>query len=106
MALRENERRMSLIFESALDAFVGMDDVGTIVDWNAKAEETFGWQREEVLGKSLSETIIPQHFRDQHVVGLDRFRKTGKDSGNMLNQRVETTALHRDGHEFRQLRSH
>ena len=100
LALRENERRMSLIFESALDAFVGMDDAGTIVDWNAKAEETFGWQREEVLGKSLSETIIPPKYRDQHSVGLDRFRNTGKDSGTMLNLRVETTALHRDGHEF------
>ncbi|MBM81084.1 MAG: hypothetical protein CMJ78_10880 [Planctomycetaceae bacterium] len=99
-ALRENERRMSLIIESALNAFVGMDGHGVIVDWNAQAERTFGWQREEVLGKQLEETLIPPRFRDEHKQGLTQFLKSGDDSGTMLNQRIETVALHADGHEF------
>jgi len=36
-----------------------MNGQGDIVEWNQEAEKTFGFSREEVLGKSLAETIVP-----------------------------------------------
>jgi PAS domain S-box-containing protein len=97
-ALRASEERRRLIVESAYDAFIAMDADGLIIDWNPQAESTFGWSREEVLGRSLAETIIPPQHREMHRRGLERFLTTGK--GHMTNQRIETTALHRAGHEF------
>src|SRR6266568_3587720 len=97
-ALRASQERARLIIESALDAFVAMDAKGVIVDWNKQSERTFGWSREDALGRNLAETIIPERHRDAHQQGLTRFLETGQ--GPVLNKRIEITALHRDGREF------
>jgi PAS domain S-box-containing protein len=97
-ALEISERRVRLIIESAYDAYVAMDAEGGIVDWNPQAERIFGWRREEAVGRSLSETIIPARMREQHMKGLVDYLHTGE--GPVLNRRIELPALHRDGREF------
>ncbi|HEY9871131.1 MAG TPA: PAS domain S-box protein [Candidatus Obscuribacterales bacterium] len=86
------------IIQRAYDAFISIDEASTIIDWNEQAEKTFGWSKEEVVGRSLIETIIPESFRDAHRQGLQRFLKTGE--GPVLNKRIELPALHRDGREI------
>lgn len=97
-ALEISERRTRLIVENAYDAYVAMDREGVIVDWNPQAERIFGWSRQEAIGQSLSETIIPQRFREQHLKGLVHYLQTGQ--GPLLNRRIEMPALHREGREF------
>ena len=97
-ALRESERRMRLIIDTAYDAFVAMDAEGRIVDWNPQAEVAFGWSRDEALGRTLADTIIPHRYRAAHNEGLRHFLATGH--GPVLNRRIEITALHRNGREF------
>ena len=97
-ALRENEERLRLIINTSLDAFVSMDDDGIITDWNRQAETTFGWKREEAIGKNLSDTIIPEHYREAHRKGLSHFLTTGK--GPVLNSRIELEGLHKNGTIF------
>jgi two-component system sensor histidine kinase/response regulator len=96
--LRTSEERTRLIVATAHDAFVGMDSTGSILDWNPKAEATFGWSREEALGHPLHELIIPPKFREMHVRGLQHFLATGE--GPVLNKLIEVSALHRDGREL------
>ncbi|EAR20580.1 hypothetical protein NB231_07272 [Nitrococcus mobilis Nb-231] len=36
-----------------------MDTASRITAWNRAAEEMFGWSRHEVLGRSLTEAIVP-----------------------------------------------
>lgn len=96
--LASSEKRYRQIIETALDAFVGMDANGRIIDWNQHAETTFGWPRSEVIGERLSEKIIPQAHREAHEKGLHHFLTLGE--GAILNKRIEITALHRQGHEF------
>ena len=98
LELEASERRYHQILESALDAFVGMDSSGLITDWNAQAEATFGWLRSEAMGQMLSQTIIPESYRDAHERGLRHFLASGE--GPVLNKRIEITGLHRDGREF------
>jgi PAS domain S-box-containing protein len=98
LALRRSERMTRQIVDTALDAFIGMDSSGIVIDWNPQAEVTFGWKREEAIGKTLSDLIIPQRFREQHSVGLKKFLETGE--GQVIQRRLELTALHREGHEF------
>jgi PAS domain S-box-containing protein/diguanylate cyclase (GGDEF)-like protein len=97
-ALHASQERARLIIESALDAFVAMDAKGVIVDWNKQSERTFGWSREDALGRNLAETIIPEPYREAHQRGLTRFLEVGE--GPVLNKRIEIAALHRDGREF------
>jgi PAS domain S-box-containing protein len=96
--LAESDARGRLIVDTAHDAFIGVGSNGRIVTWNAQAEKTFGWTRDEVLGRQLAETIIPPVFRDAHNAGMRHFHETLE--APVVNQRLELTALHRDGHEF------
>ena len=98
LELEFSERKSRQVLETALDAFIGMDSKGTVVDWNAQAVATFGWSRDEALGQSLCQMIIPKRYRAAHETGLHHFLGTGE--GPALNKRTEITALHRDGHEF------
>ena len=95
--LESSEEQLRLIFNTAMDAVITVNAEGVITNWNSEAEKTFGWSGDETVGRRLSETIMPEQFRQDRERGLQRFLGT---SGGMLRQRTETTALHRDGHEF------
>jgi PAS domain S-box-containing protein len=97
-SLLQHEERTRLIVESALDAVVVIDATGCIIDWNSQAANTFGWAREDVIGISLAETIVPARYREAHKQGLRVFLETGV--GPIVNRRIELSAMHRDGHEF------
>jgi diguanylate cyclase (GGDEF)-like protein/PAS domain S-box-containing protein len=98
LALRESEEQTRLIIDTASQAYIAIDADGLIIDWNGKAEETFGWSRKEALGEALEERIIPIAQRAAHRAGLARYLATGE--GRLVGKRIELTALHRDGHEF------
>jgi PAS domain S-box-containing protein len=94
----DSEARARMIIDTAHDAFVGIDSAGRIVDWNARAEATFGWTASEVLGKRLSDVIVPHEFREAHERGIKHFLATGE--APVVSKRLELSALHRSGHEF------
>ncbi len=96
--LVEHENRTRAILASSLDGIIAINADNEIIDWNAQAEQVFGWPRDEALGRLLSETIIPQRFRAQHDAGLQRSLANGK--GSLIDRRAELVGLHRDGHEF------
>lgn len=97
-ALRESRERTRLILDTAYDAFMAMDADGRITDWNKQAEATFGWTREEAIGRTLAETIIPPALRPAHWAGLAKYLAGGP--GPILNRHLEMTAIRRDGSEF------
>jgi PAS domain S-box-containing protein len=95
---RHRDEQTRLILDTAYDAFVAIDSDGKITTWNTQAEKTFGWSRQEAIGQTLSETIIPPQHRQAHLHGLKQYHATGE--GPVLNKRIEITALRRDGREF------
>jgi PAS domain S-box-containing protein len=96
--LQDAHAHLRLMVESSLDAIVTMDADGAITGWNPQAEATFGWARDEAIGRPLVETIVPHDRRAEHVEGLRRWRETGE--GAVLNSRIEVQALHRDGRQL------
>jgi|GEM_PF-2094362 len=97
-ALLESEELTRSILDSAYDAIISMDVEGRIRSWNKRAETIFGWPSSEIIGKSLSSTIIPPRYRESHEKGLERLLATGKNK--VINQQLKIFALHRDGFEF------
>jgi PAS domain S-box-containing protein len=96
--LQSSQEQLRLIFDTALDAVIGMDETGRITDWNATAARLFGWTAGEAHGRLLHKTIMPERFQAAHLKGLERFLTLGE--GPILNRRVELTGLRRDGSEF------
>ena len=98
MAIRESEERTRLIVNTALDAVITTDGEGVVTGWNPQAEVIFGWSGQDMVGRSLKETIIPVAHREAHERGLQHYRDNG--GGAVFQKRIEMTALHRQGHEF------
>lgn len=91
-------QRLQALIASANDAVVTIDERSSIVDWNAAAERMFGWSRDEAIGHTLTDLIVPTAFRQSHHEGLERFLADG--TAKIFNRRVEATALRRSGEEF------
>ena len=97
-ALQENMDEIRLIINHALDAIIGINSDGLVTTWNPQAVHIFGWSKEQIIGQSLTNAIIPPRYREAYVEGLKRFAAT--KNGTIVNQRLELTALNRDGQEF------
>ncbi len=96
--LLESELQKRLIFETALDGIITINQKGEIIDWNTQAEVIFGWKRDEVMGKKLSQVVIPEDFRAKHEEGLKNYLKTGK--GKVLGTRIEIEGIRKNGELF------
>ena len=96
--LQESEERARSVLETAYDAFISIESDGTVTDWNPQAEVTFGWTREQALGRNLADMLILEDQPEEHSRGLERYLTTEHLAD--LKQRAEVTALHRDGHHF------
>ena len=97
-ALRSSEARKGAILASALDAIITMNSEGRIDEFNPAAERTFGFAAADVIGRRLSEVIIPPEQRDAHDEGLERFLATGE--ARLFGRCTELTAMRADGTLF------
>jgi diguanylate cyclase (GGDEF)-like protein/PAS domain S-box-containing protein len=97
-APHRDEDLLRRILDTAHEAFIMIDAHGLILEFNREAERTFGFTREEVLGRELAETIVPDRDRSAHRAGLRRYADSRL--GKVVGQRIEMSALHREGHEF------
>ena len=95
---RQRGARIDALVDTALDAVISTADDGTITLWNRQAETLFGWRPAEVLGKPLSNFVVPPELREAHRAGLARAAATG--TGALLGRRIEINAIDRAGRRF------
>jgi len=62
LALRASEDNYRSIFESAANLIAIVDKKGRIVDCNGKIEEVLGYEKEEVIGRSIAALFHPDHL--------------------------------------------
>jgi PAS domain S-box-containing protein len=91
------QSRLRALLEAAPDAIVGVDADGRIVEVNAQAERLFGYQRCEMLGRSL-EILVPHHLRDRHP--QHRKRYSADPQPRPMGAGMLLSALRKDGTEF------
>jgi PAS domain S-box-containing protein len=100
MYARSEDLRAHLraVFLEAPDAVIAIDATGCVVEWNPAAVRTFGYTRDEAVGRSLASLIVPPQLREAHQLGMARQLATGRSA--VLGQRLELPALRRDGIEI------
>jgi PAS domain S-box-containing protein len=96
--VREAEARKTAIIETTLDSVVSIDAEGRVLEFNPAAERTFGYRREDVIGKKMADKIVPPAFRARHIAGMTRYLATG--ASRILGHRGEFSAMRADGTEF------
>ncbi|MDR7333015.1 PAS domain S-box protein [Roseateles asaccharophilus] len=96
--LEATEALKSSIFDNAMAALVSTDETGHIVEFNPAAATMFGLAREQALGRSVAEVMIPERLRGAHDAGMARVSRGGEQ--RVMGRRVEMPALRADGSEF------
>ncbi len=92
--LRENERRLNAIFETAMDAIVTFGGDGAIRSANPAAREIFGYGAEELIGRAV-ETLT------REPAASDEVSRMGRDgSMNVIGQRRVVRGRRKDGEIF------
>ncbi len=94
-ALAESEERFRAISTSAMDAIVLSDMDDKVIYWNPGAEKIFGFLAEEVLGKKITELIIPLKAQNKYI-------QTRKELNNKPTSKRELgiSALRKNGSAF------
>ncbi|MBL4616049.1 MAG: PAS domain S-box protein [Magnetovibrio sp.] len=97
-AFQDSENLSKRIFSSAQDGIIIINEDSTIINFNPAAEKIFGYQKSEIVGHFFFETIIHNQNKEAHMQGFERFLQNGE--GAFLDNLIEITAFHQDGHEF------
>ncbi|TAL08529.1 MAG: response regulator [Nitrospirae bacterium] len=97
-AMLRSEAMKSAVLRSSLDAIITIDQRGLILEFNPAAEATFGYRRDEVMGKPMAELIIPPSLREKQYRDLAQYLAAGQ--GPVLERGKEIIAMRADETEF------
>jgi adenylate cyclase len=92
------EQMRAAMAEVALDAIIVLDGNGIARDFNPAAEAIFGRTRDDVVGRSISDLIVPERLRSSHERGF--LAATQDRLLRLPSVRREMSALRADGTEF------
>ncbi len=95
--------RIEHVLDMARDAFVETDADGVLTEWNRQSEVLFGWSRDEVLGRSVTEFLIPERHRAAVLDGLGAACRSMRAMGRTRPRQLDL--LHREGYEVQVLGS-
>jgi diguanylate cyclase (GGDEF)-like protein/PAS domain S-box-containing protein len=87
--------RHRAIIETSLDAVLGLDSHGRILEFNAAAERTFGYISREVIGREFAELLIPAEDRAARRLALRQAFAQPEETP--FERRVEAIAQRADG---------
>ena len=79
----------------SLSGLVVMDSDGVILDINPAVTTMLGWEREDLLGRTVADTLVPSDNRAVHNAGMARVRHGGPHVA--VGNRLELLALAKDG---------
>jgi PAS domain S-box-containing protein len=97
-ALALSEARLRMIFDTASEAILTVDDDQTIVMANAAAAHIFGYQQSQLVGASL-DRLIPLRHRARHRRDVAAFGRTG-EVRRAMGRVAEVHGARADGAEF------
>ena len=96
-ALQNNQQRTNAILYSAFDAIIATDERGNIEIINPSAEDMFGYNKNELIGKNIKE-LMPEQVSKQHDQ-LMRQHEQDKIS-TIVGRRREMVAKRKNGKTF------
>lgn len=95
--VREREKILQIILDSATDVIVTINQQSEIVHANAAVHQIFGYSASELIGQPIT-ALMPDVAKERHSAGIACFLRTGKQQRSWQGLRLN--GLHRDGHEF------
>src|SRR5579884_3345885 len=88
--------RFRLLLDLSRDAFIETDRHGVLTEWNRQSELLFGWSRDEVIGRSIEDLLVPDRFARRFA---DDFGTALAMGDTERTRPRELRLLHRAGYE-------
>jgi len=95
--MNDATERLEAIIESAVDGILAIDEHGIIESVNRATIETFGYERDELIGVNVS-VLMPNPYRDQHDDYIANYLRTGE--AKIIGIGREAVGRRSDGSEF------
>ena len=93
--LIDNEARLRLVVDNAVDGIISTDETGTITSFNSAAERIFGYSQHQMIGAPVK-SLIPEHNYTGHLEAV-KFLLDDNLNIRQVNNELETDGLHRNG---------
>ena len=95
--LKDSENKANLILSNTLDGIITIHPNGIIQSFNLAAEEIFGYQADDILGKNVK-LLMPEFYSEQYDAYLEKYLSTGEKG--ILGSTQEGRGRRRDGVYF------
>lgn len=86
-----------LLFETAAEGLLIIDQSGRILLVNQRTNEMFGYEGNELIGETM-EILLPDKYRKGHVANRDKYVKTPRRRSMGID--MDLWGKRKDGHEF------
>jgi PAS domain-containing protein len=63
--------RIEHVLDMSRDAFVETDARGVLTEWNRQSEVLFGWSRDEVVGRLVTDFLVPDRHQGSFLHQLE-----------------------------------
>lgn len=94
LQIKESERKIRTMMNSIVDGVVTVNSESIIEDCNPAFAKIFGYERDELIGVSLT-TVIPPQYREPHLSSLEDAVETG--DSELFDKTLERLGLHKSG---------
>ncbi|WP_334067660.1 hybrid sensor histidine kinase/response regulator [Nereida ignava] len=95
----ERDQRLSATLRGSLDGVVVTDENAIIIDFSQSAEDVFGFTRDQAIGQSFFDLLLPAEESKMFYAAMANYRQTGKTTFAEKG-RQELNMMHQDGHAF------
>jgi PAS domain S-box-containing protein len=94
---QKNSNIFNLLSEGVSEGIIVVNAEQEIVATNTSAEEMFGYEKEELIGKPL-DILIPKRYHHNHDAHVDHF--ISKSEKRQMGHGRDLFGICKDGHEF------
>ncbi len=94
---QKNSNIFNLLSEGVSEGIIVVNAEQEIVATNTSAEEMFGYEKEELIGKPL-DILIPKRYHHNHDAHVDNF--ISKSEKRQMGHGRDLFGICKDGHEF------
>jgi PAS domain S-box-containing protein len=85
----EKNKEQSALLDQTRDAIMVVDDSGVVTFWNAGAELTYGWPKDSILGRSISDLLYAQSKKNEYLEAMQDISLFGEWNGEQLHTRKD-----------------
>lgn len=93
--LVDNEARLRLVVDNAVEGIISTDEKGIITSFNSAAERIFGYSQNQMIGASVK-SLVPEENSLSHIEAM-KFLLIDNEDIRQVNNELETDGLHRNG---------